>query len=399
MMLTVFKISLLRLWNNKHELLLIFVVPVMFFSIFAMIFSRGVGTKVKQVSVSIVNDDTSPRTARVIRSLLENEEIRRVTGIGNTSPDWPIYKLARAIIGSLEAEVVIYFPPSNSGEDAQETPIQILNEGTNPISARVVEAALSQAIVSESRPQRISPPASSSGLVQFASSTLPELHDQVPVPIELEFEHQSVFASNKHQPKIAMYAAGIAVMFLLFSSSGAGASLLEEKEAGTLERLMGSRLSLGELLAGKWIYIAALGFVQLSVMFLWGQLVFSVDLLGHLPGFVAMSVATTAAAASFALFLAVICKSRNQLNGVALVVVLTMSALGGSMIPRYIMSESMQKMGKLTFNGWALDGYKKIFWYDLPVTAIQTEICVLLGIAIVFGFAARMAADKWSLQR
>ena len=43
-----------------------------------------------------------------------------------------------------------------------------------------------------------------------------------------------------------------------------------------------------------------------------------------------------------------------------------MSALGGSMFPRFLMSENMQKVGLLTFNAWALDGYLKVFWRDAP---------------------------------
>ena len=39
-----------------------------------------------------------------------------------------------------------------------------------------------------------------------------------------------------------------------------------------------------------------------------------------------------------------------------------MSALGGSMVPRYLMNESLQHAGLLTFNAWAIDGYDKIFW-------------------------------------
>ena len=134
-----------------------------------------------------------------------------------------------------------------------------------------------------------------------------------------------------------------------------------------------------------------------TTMFVWGQLVFDVDLWGHLPGYFAMAGATTCASASFALLLATLCRSRQELNGVALVLVLGMSALGGSMIPRYIMSESMQQMGRFTFNGWAIDGFKKIFWYDLPLSAIQTEICVLLFITVLFGTLANMLIRRWSL--
>jgi hypothetical protein len=39
-----------------------------------------------------------------------------------------------------------------------------------------------------------------------------------------------------------------------------------------------------------------------------------------------------------------------------------MSALGGSMFPRFQMTDAMQRLGLLTFNAWALDGYVKVFW-------------------------------------
>lgn len=395
---TVLKISLLRLLNSKQDLLLIFVVPILFFSIFAMIFSRGVGSRVKTVSVSIVNDDPSPQTATVIQRLLQADELKRATGIGSTTDQWPIEKLARAIMSSRNVEVVVYFPPDFAKVQQTDQPktVQILNEGTNPVSSRIVEAALSKALLQDIPQFQL--PASTVQLASGVSTGSGAVHLASHAPPSLPVEHRSVFASNKHEPKIAMYAAGIAVMFLLFSSIGAGASLLEEKEAGTLERLLGSRLSIGQLLLGKWLYIAGLGCLQLTVMFVWGWLVFDVDLAGHWLGFAVISTATSAACASFALFLAVLCKSRTQLNGVALVVVLSMSALGGSMIPRYLMSESMQQLGRLTFNGWALDAYKKIFWYDLTVAAIKTEILVLLGIATVLGLAARAFANQWSLR-
>lgn len=405
MILTVAKISLLRLLNSKQELLLIFVVPVMFFSIFAMIFSRGVGSKVKQVPVSIINDDPTPGTARVIRALLETEEIKRVTGIGATSDAWPIDRLARAVMSSRPVDVVVYFPADfhKARWSQKSQAVQILNEGTNPISSRIVEAALTQALMGDisqrGLPSNIPRLTQGGNGVSLASASSADASQVTTAAMDtsLPFEHRSIFASNKHEPKIAMYAAGIAVMFLLFSSIGAGASLLEEKEAGTLGRLLGSRLTVGQLLAGKWIYITLLGFVQLSAMFIWGWFAFGVDLFHHGAGFVVMSAATSSASASFALFLAVISKSRNQLNGIALVIVLSMSALGGSMIPRYLMSESMQRLGRLTFNGWALDGYKKVFWYDLPVVAIQSEVLVLAGITVFFGVAARMLVNQWSL--
>ena len=49
--------------------------------------------------------------------------------------------------------------------------------------------------------------------------------------------HSDVVGANKRNPTIAFYAAGIGVMFLLFTASGAAGSLIDEAESGALDRL------------------------------------------------------------------------------------------------------------------------------------------------------------------
>ena len=133
-------------------------------------------------------------------------------------------------------------------------------------------------------------------------------------------------------------------MFLLFSCAAAGGTLLEEEENGTLDRLIGSRAGMGGMLFGKWLFIAIVGVVQLTVMFVWGALMFRLPLWTHLPGFFVMTVITAAAAAGFGLVLATLSRTRAQLSGISTIVILTMSAIGGSMFPRFLMSETMQTL-------------------------------------------------------
>ncbi len=394
MIATVFKISLWRLWNNKQELGLALIVPILFFSIFAWIFNRGIGASLTQVRVSFVDDDRTEESRALIREARQHAEIQAVEGIWRTSDDWTIERLSRSLISQKSVEVVVHIPAGFTTQDpeAPHLSIGLLNEGTNPIAHRLVQASLAESIamlfaaanmeaVTTVRPvggtetfTREKPHSTGVQTATYNSAVdgKPSIDNNASQSEPQVFASIDAFASNKHQPKIAMYAAGIAVMFLLFSASGTGASLLEEREAGTLGRLLSSRLNVTQLVLGKWLFAAALGIVQLTLMFVWGQIVFQVDLLGHLPGFIVMSCATSAACASFALFLATICRSRQQLHGASIIVVLSMSAVGGSMIPRYIMSDSMKNLGKLTFNGWALDGFKKFFG-----TTCLSLLCVL----------------------
>jgi ABC-2 type transport system permease protein len=194
---------------------------------------------------------------------------------------------------------------------------------------------------------------------------------------------------------VAFYAAGIAVMFLLFSASGAAGTLLDEVESGTLERLLTSRLGMNRLLAGKWLYITLAGFVQVTFMFLYAMLVFRLDLWSHLPGFVVMTAVTAATAAAFGMVLATACRTREQLGGISTLVILIVSAVGGSMFPRFLMSEGLQKAGLFAFNAWALDGYTKVFWRDAPLAALAPQVGVLLAFLALFLAVARLLARRW----
>ncbi len=100
-----------------------------------------------------------------------------------------------------------------------------------------------------------------------------------------------VAAPSKESP-VSFEAAAIAVMFLLFSAVAAGGTILEEQESGTLERLLGSQLSLTQLLAGKWIWCTLIGTVQIVVMFLWAWIVFKVDLWNHILPFLVLTLVT-----------------------------------------------------------------------------------------------------------
>jgi ABC-2 type transport system permease protein len=204
-----------------------------------------------------------------------------------------------------------------------------------------------------------------------------------------------VVGENKKSPMVSFYAAGIGVMFLLFTASSAGGSLLDEAESGALDRVLSSRVTMTTLMAGKMVYCTMLAFAQLCVMFLWGWAVFHLDLFAHLPGFFVMGISTAFAVANFGMILASLSKTRAQQGAVGTLLILTMSAIGGSMFPRFLMPESMKIAGLFTINGWAIDGFTKVFWYDEPITHLWQQVGILLAIGVVLFFVARRFARRW----
>jgi ABC-2 type transport system permease protein len=211
----------------------------------------------------------------------------------------------------------------------------------------------------------------------------------------IRVKQRAVVGQNKKSPMISFYAAAIGVMFLLFTASGSAGALLDEVESGTLERVLSTRVTMTKLLMGKLVFNTLLAFVQLVAMFLWGAAVFHLDFFNHLPGFAVMGLVTAFAVAAFGLLLASACKTRAQLGSLSTLLILIMSAVGGSMFPRFLMPEAMQKAGLFTINAWAIDGFTKVFWRDLPVSALWPQVAVLLAVGVGLFLIARRVARRW----
>lgn len=448
-MTTMLKHLPLMLWmswtslkRDRVALLLTFALPIAFFSIFVGIFGSvmsGGGDGMSKVKVALVDLDQTENSRRFVKALESEGGLRVYTQSGGDAPQPMTRELAEQMVKDGDVGVGVVIPQgfgasfmsfdfgANDGRAA--TAIQILADNQrNPIAPQVVAGLMQKAAMTGAPDLMIE-----QGLGQFEKfaggltpqqrsamdTWLPLLRQQTDAQntatapatqgatesggggfdglvqttiVNVQREHRDDRAAF-----VAFQVAQTAVMFLLFSMAGAAGGLLDEQESGTLERVLSSNIGMGGLLAGKWFVIAVIGVVQLAAMFLWAWAVFGLELMSphHLAGFAIMSIATAAAGSAFGMVLATACRSRGQLAGISTIVILMMSALGGSMFPRFMMSENLQTIGLGTFNAWALDGYRKVFYDNLPLTNLWPQVGVLIALTIAFMFVARQLARRW----
>jgi len=415
-------------WTNLRRdrvaQMLPFLLPIVFFSIFATVFGGQGDVATARIRIGVIDEDHSEVSARLIEGLKNEKGLRAQTtaegsGAGPLLDRSAAERLVRA--GDVPVAVVI---PSGLGDAFSKNgfagggpAIELLSDVSDRIAPQVVLGLL-QKVAMTAAPDLLM----QGGMHQFekyAGAMTPQQKAAVDVWLpRLKAQSRSGGAGavdgsagtmpigvqvvdvmrtdNRRGSLISFYAAGIGVMFLLFSSvGGAGGALLEEAEAGTLERLLSTNIGMTGVLIGKWILLALIGCLQLTVMFLWGKIAFGLPLFSHLPGFAVMTVVTASAAAALGLVLATLARSRAQLSGFSTILILTMSALGGSMFPRFLMSETMQRFGLLTFNAWALDGYLKVFWRQAAIWELWPQVLVLVMLAAVFLTTARLIARRW----
>ncbi len=402
---------------------LTFLLPIMFFSIFAAVFSNQ-SDPTSRVRVAVVDEDQSDYSRKLI-SALEAEgglRVRRTVEAEPAGDGHPVQVLdrtsAEGLVRAGDVPVAVIIPKGIGSSNlffaepgAERPKISLLADVSDPVAPQVVSGLL-QKVAFTAAPQTMA----IEGMSMFEKYTGPLTSAQqnvvdgwkngggpgfgadasstaaIGVPIDIVNVMQG---DRENTSMVSFYAAGIGVMFLLFSCSGAGGTLLDEEESGTLDRLIGSRAGMGGVLVGKWVFLMLMGIAQLTVMFAWGQLVFGLPLTSHLPGFFIVTFFTASAAAAFGLVLATLCRSRAQLSGLSTIIILAMSAVGGSMFPRFLMSDTMQKFGLVTFNGWALDAYLKVFWREAPLLELWPQLAVLGMLAGVFLMTSRVLARRW----
>jgi ABC-2 type transport system permease protein len=423
--LSVARTHFAKLKRDRAALVLSFVVPIVFFTVFATIFGGGSSrAATRRIAVAVVDEDRTENSARFVAALKREQGLRvieeRDVAGGRKAPISSAVE-AEAMVRTGGVPIALIVPkgfgaaPIRFDARAAGPKLRLLADTSDPIAPQVVSGLL-QKVAMTSMPDVMA----QSGIEQIdrwggglsaeQKATLQKNVDALRRSTPggsaaqgdgdrglVDVEVRDVLGEEKRSPGVAVLAAGLGVMFLLFSAAGAGGALIEEVESGTLDRVLSTRVTMTQLLLGKLLYLSTVAVAQLTVMFAWGQVFFGLAFLEHLPGFAVMAVATAVAASAFGLVLAALARTRMQLVALSNLLILVMSALGGSMIPRFLLSESVQKIGLITLNAWAIDGFMKVFWREEPLHALAPQVAFLLAAGTVLFLLARRLARRWEV--
>jgi len=160
-------------------------------------------------------------------------------------------------------------------------------------------------------------------------------------------------------------------------------SLIREKTERTLPRLMTAPVSKAAFLVGKLVPYYVVNLIQIGLMFLVGILVFKMRT-GHIHALLIVSCGLASAANGLGLLVAAAGKTEAQVATLAVLLAVTLAALGGMMVPSFIMPDFLQSIAWVTPHAWALSGYQDVIVRGLSVSDILPETLALVGFAVVF---------------
>jgi ABC-2 type transport system permease protein len=155
---------------------------------------------------------------------------------------------------------------------------------------------------------------------------------------------------------LAYIAPGMALMFLMYTVSYGGRSILAEKTQGTLPRLLVSPTSSTQILGGKIFGIFLTGAAQMLILIGATTLFFQVKW-GDSVGLIILILAAVLGATGWGMLITALARSPGQVASVGSAVMLIFGILGGSFINIDQMPPIVQSLSRITPNPWALDGF------------------------------------------
>lgn len=352
MRLAIFRVMLISLLRDRGAFAMSFILPCAVFIVFAFIFSGATGDALAiRIALSDLRQDSTSQ--RLAEALFKDDKILRVRA-KNLSRDE-----ARGLVRDGVADVGV-----------------IVRSGPAPLSAPSADGRPHFEIITD--PSREIASAMLSGALQRAYlAILPQ--QQRPGRL---FERSYAVTGGAGFTAVSYYAGAVAVMFMLFSSVTAAATLLDERENGLLERVALGPGGIGVALDGRFAFLVVQGMLQVGVVFATAWLGFGLDLPAHLPLWAGTTLAASMAAAGLALAFVVLCRTKKQAETIGQMAVLIVSAVGGSMVPRFLMPAEVQYLGWLTPNTWALEAYAAVFWRGDSIEALLLPWQVLAGVGL-----------------
>ena len=390
--------------KDRGGVVLIFVQPFMFILIISYALSGVFSAGDHPIHILAVNQDTGTRAATLLDQLKDMKAFSVETSW--EGHELTLQKVERLIIDGKRTFALI-FPPNFSAvlenglktRERLTTKVQLIVDpnATNQIADPVlgtIQGLLDRAVYTAMMPNGVdlfthggdSTSTTKSGSLRpgLEETGSRGLMEQRTPAVTME----RIAPTGMHVKKLPdiyqQNVPGYTVYGIFWIVNLLAVSVLREKREGTFRRLQVAPMSRMVMLIGKWMPYYLINLVQIVIMMGVSSLLFKMSLGHSVGGLVIVSLAAAATATGLGVLVAALARTEAQISGLTVLLLLTLSVLGGCFIPRFIMPEWLRIVGLVTPHAWALDAYQDLlvrgytFWEVLP------KVGVLGAFAVVF---------------
>ena len=397
---TVARIMWLGLWRDRGAIVLAFLFPPLLFIVFAEVFSGSTGEGL-ELNIAFADSAGTDFTIELIDAIagVDGFVLQRLPTAEDNfqTTDFEAMLIESVRRGDADAAIWIRSEP-NDDLDA-EPPLLVIGDSAKALAAAVVLGRV-QALIQQQFPAL--GVSRAIALVDVLAGPYTdeqqELLDELLAELETESDtNESATASQDgligqqmlQSPEgvdddggISYYAGAVAILFLLFTSMQGAISLIDERSSGIVDRLLVGPGGARVVVLGKGLFLTLQGLGQVTIIFALAWLLYGIDWPGKFGLWLITAIVASACAAWLAMLMASLCSTRQQAQTASAFLVLILSAVGGSMMPRFLMPGWLRELGWLTPNAWAIEAWQGVFWRGQGVSELLLAWLVLGGAAL-----------------
>jgi ABC-2 type transport system permease protein len=299
-------------------------------------------------------------------------------------------------------------PAQGQAAPARTVQIELYSNPTTPTSVGVVKTILDQ-FISQVEVGRVG---GQVAVTQLLSSGRIQVQDALMVGKSMGVNQASASAQstsiilNNTTPRgeavkfdvLALLAPGMALMFLMYTVSYGGRTLLTERSQGTLPRLLVSPTTTVQVLGGKMIGIFLTGAAQMFILIIGTTVLFQLQW-GDPLAVLVLVLAAVFGAVGWGMLLTAVAKTPGQVSAIGSAIFLTFGILGGTFINMQNMPAWFRYITKITPNAWGVDGFTTLALggglHDIltPILALLAMGSLLFIIAVLL-FSRRSLTER-----
>ena len=401
----------------RDKAALIFMLLAPFLLTLAMGFVTGAygssgSSGLSQIQVLLVNQDDG-QIGKVLVDLFQSADLADLVAVTLVADP----ASARARIDADEAAVAVIIPTGfteNIIPGANQAPaddvvqIETYKNPLSPVSSGVIQSIVEE-FISRVETGRVGAQVAvtqmlAAGLIRpdQISAIAAEIGERqanavdgvAAITLRSEVSGQAQQAFNP----MAYMTPGLALMFLMFTVSNGGRSILTEKALGTLPRLLVSPTNSAQVLIGKIFGVYLTGVIQMLILIVACSLLFGIQW-GDPLGILVLVLAAVFGATGWGMLITSLARTPGQVSNIGTAIMLTFGILGGSFIQTSIMPGWFQWLSRITPNSWGLDGFTILglggALADLgkPLLGLALMGVILFGLSVVL-FSRRSFMQK-----
>ena len=233
----------------------------------------------------------------------------------------------------------------------------------------------------------------SGGMVDFQVNDVELLEEDTDI-----VKIKSIYASEAKQavmPNTVQHNVPAWSMFaMFFIALPLAGSMIKERESGSLKRLLTMPVSLTQILLAKVLVFIFVCLLQFVLMMMIGLLILpmlgtpTLELGNSISGLLLIVIASAFAASGFGIMVGTMATSHEQASTFSAVSIILAAALGGVMVPVYLMPVFMQQVSQYSPLAWGLNAFLEIFVRGSGLREILPNSIAL----ILFGMATLIIA-------